>query len=621
MATQPDIFVSEPYIHKLPQKQRMAFILNPVLATECIFGFKLAFFQITRLQEAWHKTSFMDCSGYGTGKTFTIALLLALRGILFPNRVQMIVSHTFGGVKLVFDTYLEPWFYEMPNYAQFLPEGTKYPISKTSELYSTKYFNGNEIRGVPPGILTGSTRMRSERCNDIYLDEWAHYHSQEEIDTVIKSRATRYNPFHQIQPTSPEAKLLKNILSNHKAFLSTPNYTSHDSYKRAVYFIQKAHIENHPNYGYESYCYLDLIEDGREDLTDLEAIEESKAMLPTDLFTRDYLGRWVSGSTGYYPDALLQQVRSNLILPLLKGQEKAVYIKGIDVARSIKGKGDDFAISVFQFSHKPGFPHVFVHQITQNNIDADEMAICIHEVDELFPGPMLIMDPGGGGQFLAGPLAKTEFQVSGGIKHVTPILEIDRFDVVGKNILYWFSRSTLAIREIVGTMSGDDVLVNNAHNVLKSYLENKRLLAPLNPDLSVYFNRMLDKDFQTTNRDLAKLTPLEQVHYNIELTMRQLQGVKQKLDRQTGKPVVTARGQFSFTSTRKKDSAYSFLYGVFGLYLYEEMCKRDQVLDSGIGLAVTKELSPEPGDPSEFDYERSKNNEENNEGIYSFASV
>lgn len=202
----------------------------------------------------------MDNSGYGTGKTFGIAVVKALRAILLPNRVQMMISHTFGGVKLLFDTYLEPWFYEFPRYADQFAIGTKNPVSKTSELYSVKLANGNSIRGVPPGILTGSTRLRSERCNDISLDEWAHYHSQEEIDTVIKSRAIRYNPYHKFKAKTSNEIRLKNILSNHKCFLSTPNYKFHPSFKRARFFVQKAHVDKSPNYGFETYSYLDLMD-------------------------------------------------------------------------------------------------------------------------------------------------------------------------------------------------------------------------------------------------------------------------------------------------------------------------------------------------------------------------
>lgn len=566
-----NIFIEEHYTHHIPPKLRIEMIADPLLAVEYIFGFELSYFQVVRLYEAWFKTSFMDCSGYGTGKTFTIALLMALRAILFPNRVGMIISHTFGGVKLVFDTYLEPWFYEIPHYAEHFPKDTKHPVSKTSELYSVKLANGNTIRGVPPGIMTGSTRLRSERCNDIYLDEFAHYHSQEEIDTVIKSRATRFNPYHRIKPKTHIEQLVKNILSNHKSFFSTPNYKFHESFKRAKYFIQKAHVEHNLNYGYESYSYKDLIEDGREDLTDQEAIEESKAMLPSDLFNRDYLGKWVSGSIGYYDYDQIQAIRSTKFRPMLKGNEGDIYIKGVDVARSIRGKGDDFAISVIKFNLKEGFSHEFVHQVTENNLDADQMAWEIHQVEALFPGPMLVVDPGGGGQFLTGPLSKDHILLPGGSKKVTPIFDIDSAEVGGKNILYWFSRGTLAIKEIIGSMSGDDVLVNNAHSVLKNFIEKQQVLVPYNEDMGVYFTKIMDKDIRGRNLKKSILTPLEQQYFNLELTMMQLQGIQQKLDKQTGKPALTSRGQFTFVSTRKKDSAYSFLYAMFGVYLYEQM--------------------------------------------------
>ncbi len=589
--TNPDIVVKEFHQHVIPQDIRIAFIKDPVLATECLFGFQLAYFQITRLQEAWFKTSFMDCSGYGTGKTFIIALLMALRAILLPNRVQMIVSHTYGGVKLIFDTYLEPWFFEIPEYARHFPENTKHPISKTSELYTCKFANGNDIRGVPPGFLSGANRMRSERCNDLYLDEWAHYASQQEIDTVIKSRATRINPFHKIQPRNTEEASIKNALSNHKTFFSSPNYKFHDSYKRAKYFIYKAHVEKHPNYGYESYSYLDLVADGREDLTDLEAIEESKAMLPKDLFERDYLGKWVAGSKGYYNYDLIQKVRSNAAVPLLKGAEGDIFIKGVDVARSIKGRGDDFAVSVIKFNHRESFAHEFVHQVIKNNLDADEMAYEIHLTDERFPGPLLLMDPGGGGQFVEASLKKRSLELYGELKEIVPIYDIDSAEGGGKNILHWFSRGNRVIREVLGAMSGDDVLVNNAHTTLKNFLEKASVLVPYSEELSVYFTRMLDNDIRKRNFEMSKLNELEQVYYNIELTMRQLQGVQLKTDRATGKPVLTSRGQFVFTSPRKKDAAYSFLYAIFGVFLYQEMMREEKKeTDDALGLILREDL-------------------------------
>jgi len=180
-----DIFVKDIYKNAVLQRLRYEFILNPVLAVEYFFGFDLPFFQITRFMEMWSKTSFIDNSGYGTGKTFIVALIIAIRSMLLPNRVQIYVSHTFGGVKLLFETYLEPWFYEYPLYADQFSPNTKSPVSKTSEVYTVNFYNGNSVRGVPPGFLTGALRMRSERGNDIFLDEYPHYPSQEEIDTVF----------------------------------------------------------------------------------------------------------------------------------------------------------------------------------------------------------------------------------------------------------------------------------------------------------------------------------------------------------------------------------------------------------------------------------------------------
>ena len=228
--------------------------------------------------------------------------------------------------------------------------------------------------------------------------------------------------------------------------------------------------------------------------------------------------------------------------------------------------------------------------MTKNNLDADQMAMEIHEVEERFPGPIWV-DPGGGGQFLLGPLAKHIIPVPTGTKKVTPIYDADSAEVGGKNILHWFSRGTLAVRDIMGKMSGDDVLVNNAHAVLKNFLEKGKVINPYSEDMNLYFTKVFDKDVRGKNDLKSRLTPIEQLFFNIELAMMQLQGVEQKIDKQTGKPALTARGQFTFTSTQKKDSAYSFLYAVFGTYIYEEMLKRQEVdEENDLGQSISQEL-------------------------------
>ena len=276
--------------------------------------------------------------------------------------------------------------------------------------------------------------------------------------------------------------------------------------------------------------------------------------------------------------------------------------------------------SDLKLSQKEGFAHEFVHQVTKNNLDADEMAYEIHQVDERFPGPMLVMDPGGGGQFVEASLKKRRLELYGDNKAVTPIFEAQSPESDGKNILYWFSRGTLAIRETLGSMSGDDVLVNNAHNTLKNYIEKVKVLVPYSEEMSVYFTRILDGNAQQRNLQRSKLTELELQYYNIELAMMQLQGVQLKTDKATGKPYLTGRGQFVFTSTKKKDSAYSFLYAIFGVFLYNEMQREDMAGDGdSLGTVLKQDL-----DVFSADWSLKDENEEvesYGEGIFSFKDV
>ena len=132
--------------------------------------------------------------------------------------------------------------------------------------------------------------------------------------------------------------------------------------------------------------------------------------------------------------------------------------------------------------------------------------------------------------------------------------------------------------------------------------------------------RLLDGNAQQRNLQRSKLTELELQYYNIELAMMQLQGVQLKTDKATGKPYLTGRGQFVFTSTKKKDSAYSFLYAIFGVFLYNEMQREDMAGDDdSLGTVLKQDL-----DVFSADWSLKDENEEvesYGEGIFSFKDV
>ena len=179
-------------------EDKQILIKDPILAAQVIFGIDLAPFEVNRINAMWEKKFYLDSSGYDTAKSFSIALVAALRGCLLEDRIQGVISATFGQVKLIFE-YFERWYFTCPKFRAQFRNRRGQGVVRNPDLHIVKLKGQSDIRGVPPDIIRDAKRLRSERWNDGYFDEWVHHPKQETIDTVMNSRITRHNKNQTIQ--------------------------------------------------------------------------------------------------------------------------------------------------------------------------------------------------------------------------------------------------------------------------------------------------------------------------------------------------------------------------------------------------------------------------------------
>lgn len=522
---------------------------NPILAANFILNIKLPPHEQAAVEDMWEKKFYMETSGRDVAKTFRIALISALRSVLFADRIGGYISHTFHGAKLIF-RYIDDWYDTIPRFRDCVIGKP----SHASDAWICRFKTRSEIRCVPPDIAKSSLRLRSERWNDGYIDEWVHFPEQLVIDRVMNVICTRANK--EYFDTGSK------VIQNHIAYLSSPDFKFNPAFKRVQFFLKKVK-QGDDDFALHRYNYLD-IPSNWEWIIDRKVFEMARETSPAVIFRIEWLGKWENNSEGYYLASEVRKIRKSFIDIKLKGDIGKKYILGIDVARSPSGKGDNFTISVFEVNTIP----VFVYQIKCNNITLEDMAGKVFMAVRDFNVVSIIMDPGGGGIFLADQLAKREQILTiKGAKvrvEVVPIIKIDA-EGEGRAILCMFSSGTRALKEIFEKIKGDDELINRAHSLLKTALEKEQILAPLEL-----------KEFEIGER--GKMIPEEdkiaQEKYDVLLeidgTFKELIGVETLKDR-AGNPKRTASGFFTFVSTQRKDSAYSFLYGYFGCYMQKEL--------------------------------------------------
>lgn len=265
---------------------------DPILATQCIFGFQLPPHQQIRLWSMWTHNYCFDSSGFGTGKTFTIALCAALRAMLFEDTVAGLIGKTFEGSKRIYENF-DTWIDKAPLFRdQVKKNRIGDPMSvHGGEACVLTIKNGSVIRAIPPDFQKDAERVASESWTDGYFDEVNRYRNYAAFDRIILGRVRK--------PIKPPDNKRDPIFGNHMFFGGTAQYKWHPFYGRIQNAMEQISMGN-PAYDVISFNYTHIPEKyDWLDNTDI-AREAMMAVMRQDEIETEIMGRWVDDSVGFY---------------------------------------------------------------------------------------------------------------------------------------------------------------------------------------------------------------------------------------------------------------------------------------------------------------------------------
>lgn len=542
-------------------------IFNPILAAKVLLGIRVPPHMELRILKMWTTQFTNDDSGFSTGKSFTLAVVSALRSILFPGRISGILSGTFRQGQLIFQNY-DRWYESSKIFKSCIKFAQGKPkLVHGSDAWRAYFRGGAEIRVLPPNFMGDSTRLRSERWHDGYLDEWTIFGNFEALTKTIIGRITATNHY----PDCP-------VRQNHIHMASTPGYTHQPAYS-IVRKIQANINGGNKDYGRFSSNYRAVPKHPDwEWLVNRKIVFNMQTMNPPGVVKAEVDGLWQADSLSIYSAKAVTECRRYYEALLHRRKQGEVFVGGGDIGRGqSRGnhKGDDFAFTIWRIPAKGEHAHP-VHLTRKTGVTAEQMSGIVHDLHRKFNLSLIMYDPGGGGIFLRDELRKIQQTIKGEPVECTPIVEFDDITgTIGDTVLVPFSRSAMHIQQMWGKMTSPSVLVNRMHRSLKMSIDAQTILLP--PVWNGWASAGIDpNDPDMMRRRLNKSTGFsatDRVKAELDLAVSQLIRVDVKRDAE-GNPVTDQGGQYKFLSKFKKDSAYSLAYGFIAVQVYNYFMSR-----------------------------------------------
>ena len=543
------------------------FICDPILAAKVLLNLQVPPHEELRILWMWTHYYTNDDSGFSTGKSFTHAVVSALRSILFPGRTSGVLSKTYAQGKLIFANF-DKWYDTCPIFRWCVRhKGGKPQLIHGSDAHIATFRGGSTIRVLPPNFMQDAERLRSERWNDGYFDEWTTFGNYEAFNKTIIGRVTKENYF----PDCP-------VRQNHIHLSSTPNFTHHPSYAM-VRRIQRLISSGNLDHG-RFTCNYRHIPNNEEWkwLVNRKVIFTMQTSLPPGVVKSEIDGIWQKDSLSYYSSMKITDVRpaSSVVDKRMNGDD--VFIAGFDVARGSQrtADGDDFALSVYRVSGGGAVPHHCL-TIRYNNITAEQMAGIVQKYHLRLNFRMIVFDPGGGGLFVSDELKKDTALIENNRVSVTPIVQLgDTSGVMGDIILVPFRRSHPYIKAMWGTMQSDSVIVNQMHRSMKAAIETREII--LGGEWVGWEQEGTAWDVDAKRDWLNKnvgLSEKDRILAEMDLAVSQIVLVDVARTKD-GEAKLDTFGMYKFRSKHKKDSAYGLIYAHVGYLLW--------VFVSGAGL-------------------------------------
>ena len=538
-------------------------LFDPLLGAKVLLGLsKIPPHEELRILQMWTTYCTLDDSGFSTGKSFTYAIVAALRSILMPGRIGGILSGTYRQGQLIFQNF-DRWTGTSKIFRSCIKVSSgKLRLVHGTSAWEAHFRGGSQVRVLPPNFLQDSERLRSERWNDGYFDEWTTFGNFKAFTSTIIGRVTANNEYGDCP-----------VRQNHIHLASTPNFKHHPSY-RIVKRIQANIDAGNKSFARMTFNYRHVPKTRKyAGFVDRKAIMMMQTMNPAGVTRAEVDGLWSEDSLSYYSSSIVEKpsLRQGIYILTRRYKESDMYFLAFDMARgraeATKEKGgDDFAATVIRLPRNDtgyGKPEV-CHVTRKNNIQADQAAAIIHELHLNFQFTYIMYVPGGGGLFVRDELRKPVQNIRNQPTPVFPIIEMDdNSGTMGEMILIPFRRSSWHIDRMWGKMRSDSILVNRVHQNMRDLLENNHIIFPFEwqgwKELGVLGQRREVDAMRDVLNKANGLPELERVHAEIDLAVRQLISVDVKRN-EAGDPVLDKFQMYEFKSKEKKDSAYSLIY-------------------------------------------------------------
>lgn len=555
-------------------------LFDPILASKVLLNLRIPPHEELRILAMWVTHLMSDDSGFSTGKSFTHAIISALRSILMSGRISGILSGTFRQGQLIFQNF-DRWYESSSIFRNCIKHYNNKPrLVHGGGLWQATYINGSETRVLPPNFAEESVNLRSERWHDGYFDEWVVYKNLSSLTSTIFGRVTATNE-HRDCP----------VRQNHIHLSSTPGFEHQPPYN-LIKKIQ-ANTEKEPeNYKRFTCNYRHVPRKKKwEFLVNLRVIHSMQTMNPPGIVKSEIDGFWQKDSMSYYSSGTITDCRpKNLTALLGRMSQYDVYLAAFDYARGggeqNQGSADDFSVTVLRVPDGMRLPKesmdatVAVHAFTRryNNISSKNAAGVIHEIDQAFGLSMIMYDPGGGGLFVKDDLKSPEQSIKGVDQAVVPLIEMqDNSGTIGRRILVPFKRGQFHIDLMWGKMSSDSVLVNMMHSKFKAAMEAELKRIMLAPPWEGWdqFGGNREWDPDSMRELLSKhqgMSELNRAKAEMDLAVSQLIQVDVERD-ENGVPKVDRHNMMRFGSKFKKDSAYSLIYAYTVFLVWCHMSK------------------------------------------------
>lgn len=494
-----------PKARRITESMAEELMCDPVMAAEVLLGFRFDAFQAARLRYFWWCPFLIDSSGFSTGKTITDWAYIQLRCLLLPEHTAGVYYPVFETGKNSFWTYYEKC--DHPIFRAYTgrldEEGEKKGKSRAegSACFKAFFRNGSSMLMPAPSFLKSASTQASLRLNTLLVEEWTHVDAMSDgIDAQLIGRVTQKS-WNQNHP----------VWANHIHFTAPAKTRLHPAFNRYE-DMEKKVKKGSPfhqviNYNYKDYS-AQRSHTGRsfrEEYRVDAVIGQLRSKMGRADFLGEGLGLWTRSGKGWYTDTSVEACvalgRERGLRPVVSrhqdenNSEQVHYFMGVDPAPAQGQRSDDGSICILRarpryladdgtmaegFGENPGdWDKEYVYARRVRKASARQWSGLMHQLHQDFQLTRVLMDLGGGGQWIKPELNKQRQLIHGTETEMIPICTIDDATVVhGHFILSMFKRGDAMLEQLWPELRGDDVLTDAAHSELQMAINHGEIAFP-----------------------------------------------------------------------------------------------------------------------------------------------